>query len=270
MTDWTLDPLARARGLDGDLPPAERERCERDLAADPAGRARVERDAAVVRALRAAAAVRPPVPAGLEGRVCAALRADRARTGRVLVFRRFAPAAMLAAAAAVLVWATVGRVQESHAAPREVLLAAEAFHQAELGLMPRGGAVGSCEEGAASPHRFPLVTNGEASVESCEPREAETVSVLRGEDDRKALRGLVAVPWDGKSSATDVGWTRVGDLVVFDVAIGRAKYYLATRSSAVEGRPACAACHGPLRAGNPSRNPHRFVERTAVDPEAWK
>jgi hypothetical protein len=163
------------------------------------------------------------------------------------------------------VFAFRGRVPESVAAPREVALAVQALRRAEMGTLPGGpSSGGSCEEGVASPHRFPLVVNGEAAVESCSTAEHETVSVLTRDDEPTRRKGLVVVPWDGKSSATDVGWTRVEDVVVFDVAIGRAKYYLAARWEGVAGTPACAACHGPARASNPSRNPHRFVEREPV------
>ena len=55
--------------------------------------------------------------------------------------------------------------------------------------------------------------------------------------------------------------TRVGDVVVFDVNYGRARYFLATSWASVAGTATCAACHGPERAANPARNPHRIFER---------
>ena len=173
---------------------------------------------------------------------------------------------------AAVTWSGFGRVPETQAADRDVLLAAETFRSAERGQLPSGTGVGAtCDEGAVSPHRFPLVVSGESQVAACASGEdgGTSVSVLRGTGEGQgttaAPRGLVTVPWDGKSSSTDVGYTRVGDLVVFDVAIGRVKYYLATRWSSVAGTPSCSACHGPAHADNPSRNPHRFVERTRPD-----
>jgi hypothetical protein len=181
-----------------------------------------------------------------------------------------AVAATFAAVVLGVGWMTAtGRVRSTTAADREVLLAAQAYRNAVVGVLPASSPGGSCDEGPSSPHRFPLVATGEVDVEACAEQDAATnVAVVRrsGATGAHAEKGLVIVPSDGKSSATDVGFTRVDDVVVFDVAIGQAKYYLATRWDAVTGTPSssCAACHGPLRSDNPTRNPHRFVERAPV------
>ena len=276
MNHWTDDPLERTRFVDGEMPSDERAGRARELLSDPAARARVDDDARLAALVRASGGLRPLPSPDLEARVRAALARDRGSfTSRSASGSR-SPAARraLAIAASVLVaggaavFAFRGRVPESAAAGREVRLAVDALRRAEMGTLPGGtSSGGSCEEGVASPHRFPLVVNGEAAVESCSTAEHETVSVLRREDDPTRRKGLVVVPWDGLSSATDVGWTRVEDMVVFDVAIGRAKYYLAARWDGLAGTPACVACHGPARASNPARNPHHFVEREAVRPD---
>jgi hypothetical protein len=273
MTSWTLDPVERARYLDGECAPAEAEARRRELADDPAAAERVRRDAAFLGALRRAApAGTAEAPEILEARVRRALAADRAEgftaepapsfAGR----RRFA----LATAAAVLfavggAWLAKGGREGTADDPR-VLLAARALRAAASRPVP-GEAV---ETGVAcgdpqpvSPHRFPPVAGGELDIASCDTHEARTsVSVLVKEGAPKDVRTLVAVPWDGKSTSTDVGWTRLDDdVVVFDVSLGGVKYYLATRWAEVAGTTSCAACHGPARAGTPERNPHHIFER---------
>jgi hypothetical protein len=265
MNHWTDDPLERTRFVDGEMPSDERALRARELLANPAARARVDHDARLAALVRASGDVRPLPAPDLEARVRAALARDRRAWGRPAARRALAIAASVLVAGGAAVFAFRGEVPESAAAGREVRLAVEALRRAEMGTLPGGpSSGGSCEEGVASPHRFPLVVNGEAAVESCSTAEHETVSVLRRDDDPTRRKGLVVVPWDGLSSATDVGWTRVEDMVVFDVAIGRAKYYLAARWDGLAGTPACVACHGPARASNPARNPHHFVEREPV------
>lgn len=270
--DWTTSALERARYLDGEGTPDERAARAADLLRDPAARARMDADArflAVVRAAAPAAAVRPSDL--LEARVRRALAADRAAgfpsTGagdaRRARRRVFAVAATLAAVAfGSLWWASSDRVPTSEAVFDPVKAAAEAYRDAKVGVLPvdaRPG--GTCDDGPASPHRFPLVTSGEVSVEGCREQGDASVAVLRRNDTGQAEKGFVVVPADGKSEATDVGFTRVEDLVVFDVTIGRMTYYLASPYAAVAGTPMCAACHGPARADRPERNPHRFFER---------
>ena len=92
---------------------------------------------------------------------------------------------------------------------------------------------------------------------------------LSGEEHRTPIDRVVThgtFELDGGSWEVDNNIWLVGDdsdVVVFDVSIGRAKYYLATRWDNVAGTPSCAACHGPARADNPRRNPHTFVDRCA-------
>ena len=274
MTDWTRHPLERARYLDGEGSPEERAARAADLLREPAARARLDADARFHR-LVATGRQALPVPSDLLlPRVRAALAADRAAgfpsTGagdRLRTRRRVGAVAAAAAAvvAAIAVWSASDRVPTSGAADREVLLAADAYRSAVVGVLPPASGGGTCDEGPASPARFPLVASGEVAVEACKPDGDRTsVAVLRRTDDARTEKGLVVVPWDGRSAATDVGYTRVDEVVVFDVAIGRAKYFLATRWQDVAGTPMCAACHGPARASNPARNPHRFVERAPV------
>jgi hypothetical protein len=274
--DWTLSPSERGRFLDGEGSDAERAERAADLARDPRRRERVEAERAFLVAVHRAGSERPVPSQLLEPRVRRALLEDRAAgfpsaappTGlhAPRVRRRLATiAAGLVAVAGTALWATSERVPSALSAVR---LAAQTYERAAREGAAMGGVVaGSCDEGAASPHRFPPVRHGELSLASCSSDGADadprSVSVLRGAD-AKDPRGLVVVPTDGKSTSTDVGWTRVDDVVVFDVTIGGAKYYLATRWSSVAGTESCAACHGPARASNPSRNPHMFFERVAT------
>ena len=275
--DWTLSPSERGRFLDGEGSDAERGERTADLARDPSRRARVEAEQAFLEAVRRAGSARAVPSQLLEPRVRRALLEDRAAgfpsaappTGlhAPRVRRRFAAVAagLLLAVAGTALWATSERVPSALSAVR---LAAQTYERAAReGSATRGEVAGSCDDGAASPHRFPPVRSGELSLASCSSdgpdADPRSVSVLRGAD-TKDPRGLVVVPTDGKSTSTDVGWTRVNDVVVFDVTIGGAKYYLATRWSSVAGTESCAACHGPTRASNPSRNPHTFFERVAT------
>lgn len=269
--DWTLSPRERARFLDGEGSATERAERSADLLRDPGARARLDAERAFLDAVRRGAASRPAPSQLLEPRVRRALLEDRAagfpsaapprglRAPRVRRRAAAIAAGVLALAGAGL-WATSERVPSAMSAVR---LAAQTYERAARGAPGAQGTVTGCEDGsAASPHRFPPVRSGELSLTSCanDGADARSVSVLRGAD-AKDPRGLVVVPADGKSTSTDVGWTRVDDVVVFDVTIGGAKYYLATRWSSVAGTESCAACHGPLRASSPSRNPHAFVER---------
>lgn len=275
MNDWTLDPLERARYLDGEGSSEERAARAADLLRDPAARARVDADARFLAVVATGAAAAPRPSDLLAARVRAALAADRAagfpstgagdatRTRR----KRLAVAATFAALAlGAVVWSSTDRVTPTTASDDEARrLAAEAYLDAVVGVVPADGAPGgSCDEGPASPHRFPLVMTGEVAVEGCREQGPAAIAVMRRTGDARMEKGLVVLPADGRSAATDVGYTRVDDVIVFDVTIGRAKYFLATAYPAVDGTPMCAACHGPARAAAPERNPHRFVERPAL------
>lgn len=265
MTDWTHDPLERARWLDGEGAPAERAERAACLARDPLARARIDADAAFLAAVRRAREALPAPSALFEARLRRDLAIDRGE--RVAGIRRPRSLRSIAAVAATVLaaaglWIAAGGLPTSTAGDQDAVLAAQTFRAAELGQGISGIAGSGCEEGRTSPHRFPPVTAGELSLEGCStPIAGRSVSVLRPTDEGAAPRGLVTVPWDGKSVASDIGWTRVGDIVVFDVICGRAKYYVASRYEAVAGTTSCAVCHGPARAGTPTRNPHRIFER---------
>jgi hypothetical protein len=272
MTSWTHDPIERARYLDGECPPAEAAVRRQDLARDPAAAERVRRDEAFLAVVRGAGTGPVDAPEILEARVRRAIAADRAAGfpspgGGEAASRRRRRFALATACVALLgagtAWLAMDRVPETSAAdPRA--LAAQALREASRGELEAGETGVACgERQAASPHRFPPVSGGEFSLTSCDTDGRErSVSVLTKEGAPKELRGLVAVPWDGKSTSTDVGWKRVGDdVVVFDVSIGGVKYYLATRWATVSGTTSCAACHGEARSSKPDRNPHHIFER---------
>ena len=270
MSNWTHDPLERARFLDGECPADEAAARARDLLTDPEARARLERHRALLAAIAKGRDARPSPSDLLAPRVRGALATDRAkgfpstgagdslpRVGRSIAIASAAAAVL----AAVFVFARGGETPVTAASDRGVYLAAQAFRDG-LGANATSRPGGTCEEGVASPHRFPLVENGELSLSKCtSARGDESVSLVERTGDPKGRRGLVVVPWDGKSSATDVGFTFVGDVVVFDVRYGRAKYYLAARADSVVGTTSCAVCHGPERAKNETRNPHKIFER---------
>ncbi len=267
MTDWTQDPLERARWLDGEGSAAERVERAALLARDPLARARIEADASFL-ALVGRAREALPAPSPLfEARLRRDLAIDRGEA--VTGMRRPRSLRSVAAIAATILvagglWLAAGRLPTSTASDADTVLAAQTLRAAELGQGISGIEGSGCEEGRTSPHRFPPVTAGELSLEGCTtPIAGRSVSVLRPMDEGAAPRGLVTVPWDGKSVASDIGWSRVGDIVVFDVICGRAKYYVAARYEAVAGTTSCAVCHGPARANTPERNPHRIFERPA-------
>jgi hypothetical protein len=270
MTSWTHDPIERARYLDGECSPAETLERRRDLARDPAAAERVRRDEAFLAAVRRGAPGPADVPELFESRLRRALVADRAagfpspgggEASRRR--RRFA----FATACGVLLLATgfyVARSGQTTSADDPRALAARTLREAAGRTLPSGETGLACgDRQPASPHRFPPVSSGEFELASCDSsRDQTSVSVLTKEGAPKDVRGLVAVPWDGRSTSTDVGWTRVGDdVVVFDVSIGGVKYYLATRWATVAGTTSCGACHGEARASKPERNPHHIFER---------
>lgn len=270
MTDWTHDPLERARWLDGEGTPQERAEREAHLGRDPLARARIDVDAAFLRTVRRAREALPAPSELFEARLRRDLAIDRGDVGRgstgAGVRRPRSLRAVLTIAATVLaaggLWLAAGFLPTVIASDQDAVLAARTFRAAELGQGLSGIEGAGCEEGTTSPHRFPPVSAGELSLEGCStPMEGRSVSVLRPSSEGGAPRGLVAVPWDGKSVASDIGWTRVGEIVVFDVICGRAKYYVASRWDVVAGTPSCAVCHGPARADTPTRNPHRIFER---------
>ena len=270
MTDWTLHPLERARYLDGECTSEEAAARARDLLANPQARARVDRHRAMIAAIARGRAARPRPSDLLAPRLRAALAADRAkgfpstgagdslpRVGRFVAIASVAAAVLVG----VFVFSRGGDTPSLSASDRGVYLAAQAYRDG-LGGDTLVHAGGTCEEGKFSPRRFPLVENGELSVSSCQSAMSdESVSLVSRTGDPASRRGMVVVPWDGKSSATDVGFTRVGDVVVFDVSYGPARYFLATKWNAVVGTTSCAACHGAERADHPTRNPHKIFER---------
>jgi hypothetical protein len=269
--DWTLDPVERARFLDGEGTASERAAREACLSTDPVARARVEREAAFLAVVRRGAAALPPVPPGLEARVRAALAADRAAglaeprvPLRVLPRARAAGLVAAACAAGLALWLVASPARPTHAAD-EAVLAAETARGARDGRLP-GPPGAACEQGVASPYRFPLVAKGELEIAGCGPTKdaSGVVSVVNTQEDPKHSRALVSVPARADAPAPsgrgrDVGVLVLDDMVVFDVALGGARYYLAAPRESVDRLGSCAACHGSSRDGQ--RNPHRFLER---------
>jgi hypothetical protein len=121
-------------------------------------------------------------------------------------------------------------------------------------------------EEPTSPFRFPLVARHELGVKGC--LEPEGTAGGKGEREHALLYrvsdlevvGYVAVPDpSAPRTAPRIGVTRLPDVVVFDVRLGGAAYYLAVRRDVVDRHGTCAACHGSSREGE--RNPHFLEER---------
>jgi hypothetical protein len=248
---WHADPLEVDRHLDGEEVPAERAARAADLASDARLARRVAARGAFLAALRAPRGREASsLPPGLEARVRARLAA--ARSPRRLRWAAAAAALLVAVGAGVL----VASREEAQALPEEIRVAVA------LAAQPAPGAEGrACGEGSTHPGHFPAVREEAWSVARCvegEGEEPSTHAVLFRLTDTTRV-GYVAVPQAGTREAREVGMTTVGDTIVFDVAYGRTRYYLAAPARFVAERGTCAACHGPERAG--AANPHRIVER---------
>jgi hypothetical protein len=171
--------------------------------------------------------------------------------------RGAAAAALLAAVGTAFL---LGRSDRAEALPEEVRAAVA------LIAHPARGVEGlACAEGrSTSPAQFPAVRERALTVGACvDPEAAEggTQALLLRVEDLTPL-GYVAVPDAGARPGPEIGATEFADAVVFDLAYGRTRYYLAVPKAFLEAHDACAACHGPDRARAP--NPHRIVKR------AWK
>lgn len=265
-TAWYDDPLEVDRYLEGQLDdPLE----EATLAAR---RADVERDAALARRLEqrsrfldglSAAGARwrdgLEVPAGLESRVRFALRRDGAPV------RAASPWRWAAAVAAVLV-ATLGmsflgdRGDEAAAMPPEVIQAVDAART-------QTGSAGGCDVDAASgPMQFPPVKDGSLRIWRCSEDGGRTVAKLYRPEDLPSI-GYAAVADESVERGPDLGQTDLGDMVVYDIAYGRRRHYLAVTKVWLRemehrhpGRASCRACHNRSREGQP--NPHNIVQRS--------
>jgi hypothetical protein len=234
----------------------------------------VDAEAAFVRTVRRGAAARPEAPELLEGRVRRALAADRAAgfpseggavvslsARRPLGKRSFALAGLAVAAAAAL-WLGGRDVQPTDAAAVDAARTLEEALNGTVAGLAAGPA--GCEQGTASPYRFPAVRSRELELATCVQTDGKdrSVSVLRTGADARTPRALVSVATATAPSgrAPVIGVTEIGEAVVFDVSIGGAKYYLAApRAFVAAPRGSCAACHGTSREGK--ADPHTWSRR---------
>jgi hypothetical protein len=171
-------------------------------------------------------------------------------------------AAGAAALLAVAVGIFTNAPRRAEATPREALWAADLVRNARSGE----GGVGTCgAQDATSPFRFPLVERRELGVRGCVgPDEgagasAGTEQALLYRLADRDLVGYVAVPDARAPRGPEIGVTRLSDVIVFDVHLGGAAYYLAVKREKVDREGNCAACHGSSKKGE--QNPHRFKER---------
>ena len=71
--------------------------------------------------------------------------------------------------------------------------------------------------------------------------------------------GIVAVPDPDGPRGADIGKTDLGDVLVYDVAYGRTRYYLGVPKREAIRKGDCRMCHHADRLDG--RNPHRIVLR---------
>ena len=114
--------------------------------------------------------------------------------------------------------------------------------------------------------QFPPVKDGSLQVWRCREDGQGTVAKLYRPEDLPSI-GYAAVAEEGVERGPDIGRTDLRDLVVFDLAYGRRRHYLAVSKSWLReadartpGRASCRACHNRSREGQP--NPHNIVQRS--------
>jgi hypothetical protein len=145
--------------------------------------------------------------------------------------------------------------------PPDVIRAVEAARSEVPG--PR-----TCADDESNPRYFPPVRDGALKILHCVHDDNRTVAKLYRPEDLPSV-GYVAVAQDGAGAGPDIGMTDLGDMVVFDLAYGRKRHYLAVSSEWLEaqrlltpGRASCVACHNRSRRG--LANPHNIVQRSWI------
>lgn len=259
---WSDDPAEVDRTLEGQLPDDLQAARRAEIAGEPALRDRMARREEFLAALAFAgeswrASLPGQVPGGLEARVRKALLVGAPTTNHMLRWATVA-AALLVITLGASFWFDGG--SQAEAMPPEVLKAIDAARSSAEG--PR-----TCtDEGETSPKRFPPVRDGALKVWRCVHDERGTVAKLYRPEDLPSI-GYVAVAEHGAGRGPDIGMTDLGDMVVFDVAYGSQRHYLAVRGAWFEhqervtpGRASCVACHNRSRDGK--ANPHSIVKRS--------
>ena len=196
------------------------------------------------------------VPINLELRVRAALARDATRRPA----RRYVAAAALALVAlGAALWSRPAG--QAEAMPPQILKATEAAQMT-------ADTPEACRDGSAtSPVHFPLVKDGSLRILRCVSENGGTVARLYRPEDLPSV-GYVAVPEPGAETiGPDIGMTDVGQYVVYDLAYGSQRHYLAVSKTFLEreraltpGRESCRACHNRSREGK--ANPHNIVARS--------
>jgi hypothetical protein len=267
---WSEDSAQLDLLLDRELPPEVLCLREAEAAADPAVGARVEARAALLRALarakradHSARALDLPgraAQAELEGRIVRSLAASRDGEATAAVPRRGFPwtwaaaaALLLGAAAALIPW------EGSPLVPLRAEAACAAGLLRDAAASAEGGACGG--QTPTSPYRFALVERRELRVRGCLDSGScvSAERALLGRPDGSEVMGYVAVASPARAATSEIGVTRLEDVVVFDVHHGGVSYYLAVRREVVDRRGTCAACH--QEAMRAERSPHRLEER---------
>lgn len=258
---WSADPVELDRTIDGELPDDALAARRAEIAGDLDLRRRFERREEFLSTLRFAGEawrrdLPKHVPPDLEARVRHALLTAPALS-------RAWPRWVAAAAVLLLALGSsffFDRGQEAVAMPPEVLKAVEAARSSAEG--PRG-----CnDESPANPKHFPPVRDGALRIWRCVTDDRGTVAKLYRPEDLPSI-GYVAVAEQGAGNGPDIGMTDLGDMIVFDVAYGSQRHYLALRKEWYEDqermtpdRASCVACHNRSRDGK--ANPHNIVKRS--------
>jgi hypothetical protein len=270
---WHRDPLELDRFVDGEGSAEERASREGDVRRDPALAAAVASRRSFLAAIRRARAEEAATDAAARGALEARVRDALAARPRLRVVRR--PAVLvggLAVAAALLAGIGIGFLGGGDRRAEADALVLLAANQVRLERAGRGAPetpLRSCsQEGPTSPYAFPLVKRREMDVKGCSSPDAPgdaTVAVLHRPEELPAI-GYVAVPEPGAGRGPEIGMTELQDVVVFDLAYGDTRYYLAVdtriaKASHPGDRWTCGACHGVSR--DEDANPHHIVLRRA-------
>ncbi len=259
---WSQDAVELDRTLEGELPLDELAVRRAEIAAEADVRVRCEQREEFLSTLRFAGEawrheLPSRVPQGLEARVRQALlTAPNPRYG--LRWATAAAAALVIALGASLFLTPSGG--DAVAMPPEVVKAAEAARSSADG--PR-----TCsDEGSTSPKHFPPVRDGALRIWRCVGDRQGTVAKLYRPEDLPSI-GYAAVAEYGAGHGPDIGMTDLGDMIVFDVAYGNQRHYLAVSKEWYEqqerrtpDRASCTACHNRSKDGRP--NPHNIVKRS--------
>lgn len=258
-----LDPLAIDRWLDGEAPPQEVASIEAAVAADAALAARVaaRRDflQQVSRSGKVARArIADSLPAHVDARVRLALAARRRRR---IAWPAVAAAATVLIAFGAVLWSSGSEPVEAKVVPMGVLRAIDFAAPSDGPESP-----GACAtSGDFSPLESSVIRMGKYLVSNCD-RAPEVASARLVRPEELPVVGWAATRETKDVRGPDIGMTVLTNYVIFDVARGRKREYLAVArkhydelSRKTPDRASCIVCHNRSREGQD--NPHEIRAR---------